>query len=91
MNRFTRFATEPAHVGGHASDRFHVGGGRADVLGRDVTAAQRVNEPAESLEQLRALSLGMRIEVGIIDTIPLGVDTPEDLQKARAILGEKKA
>ena len=40
-------------------------------------------ERRESLEQLRALENGMRIDVEIVHTVPLGVDTPEDLEKAR--------
>jgi 3-deoxy-manno-octulosonate cytidylyltransferase (CMP-KDO synthetase) len=43
-------------------------------------------EKRESLEQLRALEAGMRIDVEIVDTVPLGVDTPADLEKARAML-----
>src|SRR3984957_1207802 len=43
-------------------------------------------EQREKLEQLRALEAGMRIDVAIVDTVPLGVDTPEDLETARAML-----
>lgn len=43
-------------------------------------------EKRESLEQLRALEAGMRIDAEIVDTVPLGVDTPADLEKARAML-----
>jgi 3-deoxy-manno-octulosonate cytidylyltransferase (CMP-KDO synthetase) len=43
-------------------------------------------EMRESLEQLRALEAGMRIDVEIVDTVPLGVDTPADLEKARRLL-----
>jgi 3-deoxy-manno-octulosonate cytidylyltransferase (CMP-KDO synthetase) len=43
-------------------------------------------EQREKLEQLRALEGGMRIDVAIVDTVPLGVDTPEDLETARAML-----
>ena len=43
-------------------------------------------ERREKLEQLRALEAGMRIDVTIVDTVPLGVDTPEDLEIARAML-----
>jgi len=43
-------------------------------------------EQWEKLEQLRALEAGMRIDVAIVDTVPLGVDTPEDLETARAML-----
>ena len=38
------------------------------------------------LEQLRALEAGMRIDAVVVDTVPLGVDTPEDLQRAEAHL-----
>jgi len=43
-------------------------------------------ERRERLEQLRALEAGMRIDVTIVDTVPLGVDTPEDLEIARTML-----
>ncbi len=43
-------------------------------------------EQRERLEQLRAIENGMRIDVSIVDTVPLGVDTPADLDKARALL-----
>ena len=48
-------------------------------------------ERREKLEQLRALEAGMRIDVMIVDAAPLGVDTPEDLSRARTILGQGKA
>jgi 3-deoxy-manno-octulosonate cytidylyltransferase (CMP-KDO synthetase) len=43
-------------------------------------------EMREKLEQLRALEAGMTIHVGLVDTIPLGVDTPADLARARELL-----
>ncbi|MDB5559107.1 MAG: 3-deoxy-manno-octulosonate cytidylyltransferase [Enterovirga sp.] len=43
-------------------------------------------EMREKLEQLRALEAGMRIDATLVDTVPLGVDTPEDLERARAML-----
>jgi 3-deoxy-manno-octulosonate cytidylyltransferase (CMP-KDO synthetase) len=43
-------------------------------------------ERREKLEQLRALEAGMRIDVAIVGSVPLGVDTPEDLERARALL-----
>jgi len=43
-------------------------------------------EKREKLEQLRALENNMRIDVTVVDTIPLGVDTQNDLEKARMIL-----
>ena len=47
-------------------------------------------ERRERLEQLRALEAGMRIDAGLIDSEPHGVDTPEDLQRARAYISAKK-
>jgi 3-deoxy-manno-octulosonate cytidylyltransferase (CMP-KDO synthetase) len=44
-------------------------------------------ERREKLEQLRALENGMTIGVKLVDTVPFGVDTPEDLERARTILG----
>ena len=43
-------------------------------------------EQQERLEQLRALENGIRIDVALVDTVPFGVDTPEDLEKARVLL-----
>ncbi len=44
-------------------------------------------EQREKLEQLRALENGMRIGVKLVETVPFGVDTEADLDKARKILG----
>jgi 3-deoxy-manno-octulosonate cytidylyltransferase (CMP-KDO synthetase) len=46
-------------------------------------------EQREKLEQLRALEAGMRIDVAIVRTVPLGVDTPHDLETARAMLAPR--
>ena len=43
-------------------------------------------EQREKLEQLRALEAGMRIDAVIVDTVPLGVDGPHDLSRARELL-----
>jgi 3-deoxy-manno-octulosonate cytidylyltransferase (CMP-KDO synthetase) len=43
-------------------------------------------EQRERLEQLRALEAGMRIDVAVVESAPLGVDTPEDLARARHML-----
>ena len=60
---------------------------RRAALDRFVTLPPSVLEKRESLEQLRALEAGMRIDVALVDTVPFGVDTPADLARARAILG----
>lgn len=60
------------------------------ALQKFVSLPPSVLEKREKLEQLRALEAGMRIDVAIVDTVPLGVDTPEILEKARKILGSKQ-
>jgi 3-deoxy-manno-octulosonate cytidylyltransferase (CMP-KDO synthetase) len=57
------------------------------ALARFVSLPPSGLEAREKLEQLRALEAGMRIHVGLVDTIPLGVDTPADLARARALFG----
>lgn len=59
------------------------------ALERFVSLPPSHLEQREKLEQLRALEDGMRIDVTIVDTIPLGVDTPADLERARRELGAK--
>jgi len=59
---------------------------RRAALEKFVSLGPSPLERRESLEQLRAMEAGMRIDVEIVDTIPLGVDTPADLEKARRIL-----
>jgi 3-deoxy-manno-octulosonate cytidylyltransferase (CMP-KDO synthetase) len=59
---------------------------RRSALKRFVSLPPSAGELREKLEQLRALENGMRIGVVIVDTVPLGVDTPEHLEKARAML-----
>jgi 3-deoxy-manno-octulosonate cytidylyltransferase (CMP-KDO synthetase) len=59
---------------------------RRPALERFVKLPPSPLERREKLEQLRALEAGMRIDVALVDGVPLGVDTPEDLEKARAML-----
>jgi 3-deoxy-manno-octulosonate cytidylyltransferase (CMP-KDO synthetase) len=81
---FTR-ATAPA---GDGPLYHHIGlyAFRRAALDRFVALPPSPLERRERLEQLRALEAGMRIDVAIVDTVPLGVDTPEDLETARAML-----
>jgi 3-deoxy-manno-octulosonate cytidylyltransferase (CMP-KDO synthetase) len=64
---------------------------RRDALKAFVSMPPSSLERREKLEQLRALEAGMRIDVMVVETAPLGVDTPEDLNRARTILGQGKA
>jgi len=59
---------------------------RRAALDSFIAAAPSHLEKREKLEQLRALSLGLHVQVAVVDTVPLGVDTQEDLERARAIL-----
>ena len=62
---------------------------RRAALERFVKLPPSPLEKQEKLEQLRALEAGMRIDVAIVDAAPLGVDTPEDLARARAMLSDR--
>ncbi|MBN8981287.1 MAG: 3-deoxy-manno-octulosonate cytidylyltransferase [Rhizobiales bacterium] len=84
---FTR-ATAPANDG----PRYHHIGMyayRRDALARFVKLKPSPLELREKLEQLRAIEAGMRIDVTVVDSVPLGVDTPQDLKTARRILAGK--
>ena len=59
---------------------------RRVALARFVALPESPLERRESLEQLRALEAGMRIACARVDHAPFGVDTPDDLERARAIL-----
>jgi 3-deoxy-manno-octulosonate cytidylyltransferase (CMP-KDO synthetase) len=81
---FTR-ATAPFGEG----DLFHHIGlyaYRRAALRRFVSLPPSPLEKRETLEQLRALEAGMRIDIVVVDTVPLGVDTPDDLDRARTLL-----
>ena len=62
---------------------------RRDALRRFVATSPSPLERREKLEQLRALEAGMRIDVALVDTAPLGVDAPEDLERARELLAPR--
>jgi len=57
---------------------------RRAALRRFVGLPPSLLEQREKLEQLRALENGMRIDAARVETMPLGVDTPEDLARIRA-------
>jgi 3-deoxy-manno-octulosonate cytidylyltransferase (CMP-KDO synthetase) len=63
---------------------------RRPALERFVALPPSPLEQREKLEQLRALEAGMRIDATIVDSVPLGVDTPADLERAREILARGK-
>jgi 3-deoxy-manno-octulosonate cytidylyltransferase (CMP-KDO synthetase) len=59
---------------------------RRDSLERFVSLPPSPLEKRERLEQLRALEAQMRIDVAVVDTVPHGVDTPADLERARRLI-----
>jgi 3-deoxy-manno-octulosonate cytidylyltransferase (CMP-KDO synthetase) len=63
---------------------------RHEALRRFVGLPPSPLERREKLEQLRALEAGMRIDVALVDTAPLGVDGPQDLARARLMLAPRK-
>jgi 3-deoxy-manno-octulosonate cytidylyltransferase (CMP-KDO synthetase) len=85
--RATRFTR--ANAEGPGPHYHHIGlyAYRRAALERFVALPPSANEQREKLEQLRALDAGMRIDVMLVKSVPLGVDTPEDLAKARQLLG----
>ena len=83
---FTR-ATAPA---GEGPLYHHIGlyAYRRAALARFVALPPSPLEMRERLEQLRALEAGMRIDVAIVESVPLGVDTLDELERARTLLSK---
>lgn len=87
-NRLHATTFTRANAEGPGPHYHHVGlyAYRRAALERFVSLPPSANELRERLEQLRALDDGMRIDAAIVKSVPLGVDTPEELEKARAML-----
>lgn len=62
---------------------------RRAALARFVALPPSPLEQREKLEQLRALEAGMTVGIARVDAVPLSVDTPADLAKARAVLSSR--
>ena len=85
------FSRSPVPWPGDADDKplyHHIGiyAFRRESLARFVALPASPLEKRERLEQLRALEAGFRIDVSLVDSLPLGVDTPADLERARSLL-----
>jgi 3-deoxy-manno-octulosonate cytidylyltransferase (CMP-KDO synthetase) len=85
------YFTRAAAPSGEGPLYHHVGlyAYRREALERFVKLPPSTLERRERLEQLRALEAGMRIDVAVVDSVPLGVDTPEELEKARTLLAHR--
>ena len=66
----------------------HLGiyGYKKEALFKMTSLAQTTYEMAESLEQLRALQNGMKIKIGIVNNVPIGIDTIEDFNKFKSAI-----
>jgi 3-deoxy-manno-octulosonate cytidylyltransferase (CMP-KDO synthetase) len=86
------YFTRAQAPGGDGPFYHHIGiyAYRRAALARFVSLPASPLEQRERLEQLRALEAGMRIDVTIVDAVPLGVDTPADLAQARDRLGPRR-
>ena len=82
------YFTRVACPWGEGAHYHHIGiyAYRRAALARFVALPASRLELREKLEQLRALEAGMRIDVALVDMAPFGVDTPADLERARALL-----
>jgi 3-deoxy-D-manno-octulosonate cytidylyltransferase len=67
----------------------HLGiyGYKKEALFKMTKLEQTPCEKAESLEQLRALQNGMKIKVAVVDNAPVGIDTMEDFEKFKQLVG----
>ena len=84
---FTR-ATAPSGAG---PLHHHIGlyAYRRRALRQFVSLPPSSLERRERLEQLRAVEAGMRIDIMLVDDVPLGVDTPHDLDRARVLIAAR--
>ena len=71
----------------------HIGiyGYTREALVEMTTSAQTPLEIAESLEQLRALQMGMKIKTAIVNEKPVGIDTKEDFEEFERLIGQKQS
>lgn len=81
FERNSGFATYYGHLG--------IYGYKRKALEAMTTLPQTPLEQTESLEQLRALENGMKIKTSVVDFVPVGIDTREDLEKFKQILEAK--
>lgn len=61
-------------------------GYKREALIKMTSLEQTQLEKTESLEQLRALENGMKIKTSVVDFVPVGIDTADDLEKFRQII-----
>ena len=84
--RSTSRAPRRPHGDGPLYHHFGMYAYRRSALERFVSLRPSTLEKREQLEQLRALEDGMRIDVTLVDSVPVEVNTPDDLERARRII-----
>jgi len=91
VGRALYFSRKPV-PGGDGPLWHHIGiyAYRRTALEKFVSLKPSPLEKRESLEQLRALENGMSIAAAVVDTLPLGVDTPADLERIRQVMAAKR-
>lgn len=87
--RAVDFNRNPAEIGSEAYHHVGLYAYRREALEKFVALPPSKNETGRKLEQMRAMDNGMRIDVAIVPSAPLGVDTPETLEKARKSMRDK--
>ena len=73
----------------HTGPQFHhigIYAYRRTAIDTFIRLPPTARETERRLEQMRALDAGMRIDAALVDTVPIGVDTPADLEQARSIM-----
>ena len=70
----------------------HLGiyGYKRNALELMTSLPQTMLEKTESLEQLRALENGMKIKTSVVDFVPVGIDTKEDLEKFKSMIAKQE-
>lgn len=81
FERNSNIATFYGHLG--------IYGYKREALLKMTSLPQTPLEKTESLEQLRALENGMKIKTSVVDFVPVGIDTKEDLEKFKQIIAKQ--
>lgn len=82
------FSRSPIPHGGPYWHHIGIYAYRRTALEKFIALPPSPLEKTEKLEQLRALEAGMRMDVALVKTVPIAIDTPEDLENARRVLGK---
>ena len=85
----SRIPYERNPISGEFYGHLGIYGYKREALIKMTSLPQTPLETTESLEQLRALENGMKIKTSVVDFVPVGIDTRDDLEKFKAIVEAK--